>query len=217
MTSSSKQNLTICLALLALGLAMPACKSGQGDTDASQETTAETSVGEAPESQPAETTAPAETTPPAGEDMAACDEKLRAVAYAWVAERYPEDVDVESEDARDRTEFDAFDDLNGDGKKERMLTMFVGASDTIRVLGSGSACDKMLAGFYTTGIEAEATSTAGWKDISSWRKDGCAGLSGTYSIYAWSDAEKMYAEKESVSCDCDPSPDRDERCPAIPE
>ena len=145
------------------------------------------------------------------------DEELREAAYAWIAKRYPEDIDVESEDARDRTRFGDFTDLDGDGKKERQLTMFVGASDTIRVLASRAACDTMIGGFYTTGIEAEETSTKGWKDISSWRKDGCAGLSGTYAIYAWSDAEKMYTEKESVSCDCDPSPDRDKRCPPIPE
>lgn len=221
MTSSSK-NLSAWLAIATFAIALPlsACKSGGTDTEGTDEQPTETSNTETTGSQPAETsakeTSPAETAN-SPEQAAACDDKIRAAAFEWIAKTYPEDFDVTRDDAKDRTEFDDFGDLNADGKKERRMTVFVGASDTIQVVASTTACDSLLGKFYTTGIEAESTSTAGFKDISSWRKDGCAGLSGTYKIYKYDAEKKAYAESKSVSCDCDPSPDRDELCPAIPE
>ena len=143
-----------------------------------------------------------------------CITDISAHVSGVLSERIGEDIDEAW--IADRTRIEEIEDLDGDGARDTRVIAFAYAYNLEAVVYlSSSGCPRMAGAFLMTSMDIEETSSHGVRDLSTWTKGGCAGLSGDITRYAYDPETKRYRSSSHISCGCDESEEgRDAACPS---
>lgn len=143
-----------------------------------------------------------------------CVSDVMEHASSVLIERIGEEADAAW--LADRSQVEKIDDLDGDGVRDTRVIVFAYAYNLEAVVYlSNHGCAKMAGAWMMTSMELEESSSHGVRDLSTWTKGGCAGLSGEITRYAFDPESKTYKSTAQISCGCDESEEgRDAACPS---